>query len=77
MAMKEWCKPIAKVARVRSLFRSERRRCQRFQEANANLGKENAELREANANLCVERDATDHLLGIVMDDLLGGEGALV
>jgi hypothetical protein len=36
------------------------------------------ELERANVNLCVERDATDHLLGVAMDDLLGGggEGAL-
>jgi hypothetical protein len=32
----------------------------------------NAELREANANLRVERDAVDVLLGSAMDDLLGG-----
>jgi hypothetical protein len=37
----------------------------------------NQELREANANLRVERDATDHLLGVAMDNLLGGGGALV
>jgi hypothetical protein len=36
------------------------------------------ELESANVNLCVERDATDHLLGVAIDDLLGGggEGAL-
>jgi hypothetical protein len=42
------------------------------------LKREVRELRTANANLCVERDATDHLLGVAIDDLLdgGGEGAL-
>jgi hypothetical protein len=32
----------------------------------------NQELREANANLRVERDAADILLGGAMDELLGG-----
>jgi len=32
----------------------------------------NQELREANANLRVERDAADVLLGSAMDELLGG-----
>ena len=32
----------------------------------------NQELREANANLRVERDAADELLGAAMDELLGG-----
>lgn len=32
----------------------------------------NEELREANANLRVERDAADVLMGAAMDDLLGG-----
>jgi hypothetical protein len=32
----------------------------------------NEELREANANLRVERDAADVLLGVAMDDHLGG-----
>jgi hypothetical protein len=32
----------------------------------------NNELREANANLRIERDAADVLLGAAMDDLLGG-----
>jgi hypothetical protein len=32
----------------------------------------NQELREANANLRVERDATDVLLGAAMDELLSG-----
>jgi hypothetical protein len=32
----------------------------------------NEELREANANLRVERDAADVLLGVAMDDRLGG-----
>jgi hypothetical protein len=77
MTRKERHKIVAKRARVRSLFQSEQRRCERVREANASLRKENAELCEANANLRVERDATDHLLGIVIDDLLGGEGVLV
>jgi cell division protein FtsB len=44
----------------------------------ARLKREVSELRTSNANLCVERDAADHLLGVAMDDLLGGgsEGAL-
>lgn len=36
------------------------------------LKREVCELQSANANLRVERDATDHLLGVAMDDLLGG-----
>jgi hypothetical protein len=36
-----------------------------------------SELEEVNANLCVERDATDYLLGVAMDELPGGGGALV
>jgi hypothetical protein len=32
----------------------------------------NEELREANANLRVERDAADVLMGAAMDDFLGG-----
>jgi hypothetical protein len=32
----------------------------------------NQELREANVNLRVERDAADVLLGSAMDELLGG-----
>jgi hypothetical protein len=35
---------------------------------------ENRELREANANLRVERDAADTLLGAAMDELLAGSG---
>jgi hypothetical protein len=35
----------------------------------------NEELREANANLRVERDAADVLLGAAMDDHLGGSRA--
>lgn len=35
------------------------------------------ELEEANAEIAVERDAADHLLGVAMDDLLGGGGVLV
>ncbi len=35
----------------------------------------NKELREANANLRVERDAADVLLGAAMDDHLGGSQA--
>jgi hypothetical protein len=42
----------------------------------AHLQREVAELQSANANLRIERDATDHLLGVAMDDLLGGEGAV-
>lgn len=34
----------------------------------------NRELREANANLRVERDAADVLLGAAMDELLAGSG---
>jgi hypothetical protein len=41
--------------------------CRRLQE-------DNRELREANANLRVERDATDALLGAAMDELLAGSG---
>jgi cell division protein FtsB len=40
----------------------------------ARLKREVRELRTSNVNLCVERDATDHLLGVAMDDLLGGGG---
>lgn len=40
----------------------------------ARLEREVAELQSANANLCIERDTTDHLLGVAMDDLLGGGG---
>ena len=65
---------IVDTTHLRSFFRSEQHRRRQFQEANANLRKENAELRDANANLCVERDAADHLLGFAMDDLLGGGG---
>jgi hypothetical protein len=43
----------------------------------ARLKRELRELESANANLCVERDATDHLLGVAMDELPGGGGALV
>jgi hypothetical protein len=35
----------------------------------------NRELREANANLRVERDAADVLLGAAMDSMLGGSGS--
>jgi cell division septum initiation protein DivIVA len=40
----------------------------------ASLKREVAELQSANVNLCIERDTTDHLLGVAMDDLLGGGG---
>jgi hypothetical protein len=45
----------------------------------ARLKRQVRELESANVNLCVERDATDHLLGVAIDDLLGGggEGAVV
>lgn len=43
----------------------------------ARLEREVIELQSANTNLCIERDATDHLLGVAMDDLLGGGGVLV
>jgi hypothetical protein len=44
----------------------------------ARLKRQVCELESTNVNLCVERDVTDHLLGVAMDDLLGGggEGAL-
>lgn len=44
----------------------------------ARLKRQARELESTNVNLCVERDATDHLLGVAIDDLLGGggEGAL-
>jgi hypothetical protein len=42
----------------------------------ARLEREVRELESANVNLCIERNVTDHLLGVAMDDLLGGEGAL-
>jgi cell division septum initiation protein DivIVA len=42
----------------------------------ARLDREVAELQIANANLCIERDTTDHLLGVAMDELREG-GALV
>jgi hypothetical protein len=38
------------------------------------LQEHNRELREANANLRVERDAADVLLGAAMDELLAGSG---
>lgn len=40
----------------------------------ARLKRKVRELESANVNLRVERDATDHLLGVAMDDLLGGGG---
>jgi hypothetical protein len=40
----------------------------------ARLTRKVRELEGANVNLCVERDATDHLLGVAMDELLGGGG---
>jgi uncharacterized protein YlxW (UPF0749 family) len=45
----------------------------------ARLKRQVRELESANANLRIERDATDHLLGVAMDDQLGGSagGALV
>lgn len=36
--------------------------------------REVCELQSVNANVCIERDVTDHLLGVAIDDLLGGEG---
>jgi hypothetical protein len=36
-----------------------------------------AGLERTNVDLLVERDATDHLLGVAMDDRLGGGGVLV
>jgi hypothetical protein len=55
---------------------------------NRDLHQENSQIRDevarlkrqvralecVNVNLCVERDATDHLLGVAIDDLLGGGG---
>lgn len=71
---------------------TEREQIRRVSRWNRDLARENArlcavvarlernmrELESTNANLLVERDATDHLLGVAMDDLLGGgdEGAL-
>ena len=43
----------------------------------ARLGTEIAGLERTNVDLLVERDATDHLLGVAMDDRLGGGGVLV
>jgi|CZKG01.1.fsa_nt_gi hypothetical protein len=43
----------------------------------ARLKRQVRALESTNVNLCVERDATDHLLGVAMDDLLGRGGALV
>jgi chromosome condensin MukBEF ATPase and DNA-binding subunit MukB len=76
MTNKKRRKLVAKAVLYRSLFQSEQRRRRRYQEAAAKLCREVAALREANANLRVERDAADHLLGVAMDDLLGGEKAL-
>jgi hypothetical protein len=61
---------VAEVDRYRSWFRAEQRRRRQFQEANANLRQLIAELEEANANLRVERDATDVLLGEAIDRCL-------
>jgi hypothetical protein len=61
---------VAAVDRYRSWFRAEQRRRRQFQEANANLRQLIAELEEANANLRVERDATDVLLGEAIDRCL-------
>lgn len=43
------------------------------------LKREVRELESANVNLCIERNVTDHLLGVAIDGLLGGgcEGAVV
>jgi len=70
MTKKEQRKLIAERARFRMLFRAEQRRRREFQEANSDLRKENAELNDANANLRVERDAADDLLGAAMDEAL-------
>jgi len=67
---------------------TEREQIRRVSRWNRDLARENARLRaeaahlngkvreleSTNANLLVERDATDHLLGVAMDDLLGGGG---
>lgn len=70
---------------------TEREQIRRVSRWNRDLARENARLRadvvslkrrvreleSTNTNLLVERDATDHLLGVAMDDLLGGgEGAV-
>lgn len=57
MTKKERRSLLAENARLQAALRSARR-C-------------NRELREANANLRVERDAADVLLGSAMDELLG------
>lgn len=62
---------LAQANRYPSWFRAEQRRRRQFQEANANLRQIIAELEEANANLRVERDAADVLLGEAMDAVLG------
>jgi hypothetical protein len=72
MTKKEQRKLIAEAAQFRSLFRSEQRRRRLFQAANSNLRAENAELRETNVNIQVERNAADVLLGEAMDRLLSG-----
>jgi hypothetical protein len=70
MTKKEQRKLIAETARLRSCLRSEQRRRRQFQEANADVRKENAQLCEVNANLRVERDAADAVLGAAMDEAL-------
>jgi hypothetical protein len=58
-------------AMYRELQRENRYLLRELQKAN----REVRELEAANANLRVELDATDHLLGTAMDELLGKEGA--
>lgn len=74
MTKKKQRKLVAETARFRSFFRAEQHRRRQFQAANSDLRKENAELHDANANLRVERDATDALFGAAMDEALRAGG---
>ena len=56
-------------AMYRELQRENRYLLRELQQAK----REARELEAANANLRVELDAADHLLGTAMDELLGGE----